>query len=381
MPDIVISNIADNCKAVVDTVCLPHQSLISLNSVLGKPGGGVRTISMTPMITSRMLNSVSTSVKDWEANVSADCKYDTAKKGSNALDAALARNLLSEVAFWLKRAFGAAFNDYHKFFDTIDINILLEQALYSEYPTTSLSLAVQQHLAPRVIQVSGFASKPVNITHSILAGCQQSVPLTRALLNKKMSQLAKDHPKAPPNVFVDDTSMACSAPRWSTVQNTLAPCLIQFAKCVESLNLSLSPKAVLSVSHSKLGVSLQKELKEQGIIFNVAGKKGARDLGITHTAGTSRPATITINRKQKIIQRKNRINQIAKINRRAKILYTGSAFPAETWGHQASGLSPSHVLAIERDAMRCTGIGIGYCRTIALRVYFWSLYYTICKNY
>ena len=80
MPDIVISNIADNCKAVVDTVCLPHQSLISLNSLLGKPGGEVRTISMAPMLTSRMLNSVSTSVKDWEANVSANCKYDTAKK-------------------------------------------------------------------------------------------------------------------------------------------------------------------------------------------------------------------------------------------------------------------------------------------------------------
>ena len=249
------------------------------------------------MITSRMINSVSSSVKTWEENISANCQYDTAKKGSNALDAALARNLLSEVAFWLKRAFGAAFNDYHKFFDTIDINILLEQALYSEYPTTSLLLALQQHLAPRVIQVSGFASTPVNITHSILAGCQQSVPLTRALLNKNMSKRAKEHPKAPPNVFVDDTSMACSFPRWSSVQNTLAPCSIQFAKCVKSLNLALSPKAVLSVSHSKLGVSLQKELMEHGIFFNAAGKQGARDLGITHTAGISRPATITINRK------------------------------------------------------------------------------------
>ena len=51
-------------------------------------------------------------------------------------------------------------------------------------------------------------------------------------------------------------------------------------------------------------------------------------------------------------------------------MYTGSAFPVETWGRQASGLSPSHVIAIERDAMRCTGIGTGYCRAIALRVFY-----------
>ena len=113
MPDIVISNIADDCKKVVDTVCLPHQSLLSLNSVIGKPGGGLRTISCTPMITSRMINKVSSAVKAWEANISIDCSYDTAKKGCSALDAALARNLLAEVAFWLKQVFGAAFNDYH----------------------------------------------------------------------------------------------------------------------------------------------------------------------------------------------------------------------------------------------------------------------------
>ena len=74
MPDIIISNITDNCKAVVDTVCLPHQSSISLNTVLGKPGGGVRTIFMTPVITSRMLNSVSTSVKTWELGGTHQCQ-------------------------------------------------------------------------------------------------------------------------------------------------------------------------------------------------------------------------------------------------------------------------------------------------------------------
>ena len=100
--------------------------------------------------------------------------------------------------------------------------------------------------------------------HSILARCQQSVPLTRTLLNKNMSKLAKEHPDDPLNVFVDDTAMVCSFPEWSAVQDTLAACLIQFARCVKLVNLSLSPKTVI-----KLGLALQKELTSHNIIFNI----------------------------------------------------------------------------------------------------------------
>ena len=115
---------------------------------------------------------------------------------------------------------------------------------------------------------------------------------------------------------------------------------------------------------------ITKELEAHNIFFNIAGKEGARDLGISHTAGMRRPGKICINRKLKTKNRKLRINTIAKVNRRAKVLYTGSALPADIWGHQGCGLAPSHIIAIERDSLRCTGIGTGYCRTIALRVFY-----------
>ena len=50
MPDVVISSIVDACASSYLKVALPHQSLVSLNPVLGKPGRGIRTICKTRML-------------------------------------------------------------------------------------------------------------------------------------------------------------------------------------------------------------------------------------------------------------------------------------------------------------------------------------------
>ena len=382
MPDVVISSIADASASAYLNVALPHQSLVSLNPVLGKPGGGIRTICKTPMLY-RMYNIVSTAVMSWEAAISDSCPHDTAKKGNSALDAALGRNLLAEVAFWIGQVFGAALNDFHKFFDTIDVSVLMQEAIKCQYPPVDMALALQQHLAPRTIQVSGYSSKLINITHSILAGCRQSVPLTRALLKGEMSRIAELHKRdmsyeeglvALPKVFVDDTSMACKATDPSQVQSSLVNVLLHFAKSVKRLNLSLSPKAMLSISHPSIAKTLQKELKQYNLHFNLPNsREGARDLGISNTAGIHRPSSIFINRKKSTKNRKTKIKILSKINRLAKVLYSSSAFPAETWGHQAAGMSPSHILSLERDAVSCTGLRVGHCRITALRIFYGAM--------
>ena len=53
----------------------------------------------------------------------------------------------------------------------------------------------------------------------------------------------------------------------------------------------------------------------------------------------------------------------------AKKLFSGSSFSSQTWGHPASGLGDSQMLALERDALACSGIKAeGRCRTLALVV-------------
>ena len=121
--------------------------------------------------------------------------------------------------------------------------------------------------------------------------------MTRTLLFNLMCKLTKKHPHAPPQVFVDDTSMSSRNSRWSIVLNRLAPCILDFAKGVKELELSLSSKAMLVASHPKLAKMLQHEFANHGIEFQIPKpKEGARDLGISNTAGIHRPNRLASNR-------------------------------------------------------------------------------------
>ena len=153
---------------------------MSLNPCLGKPAGGLRTICKTPMLY-RMQCRTDQTIKEWELrNLQ---PYDSACKNSSSAKALL-RNLTAEVAMWLGKFSAGVFNDYHKFFDTIDIPTLVSQAVQTGFPARQLALALQQHTAPRIIQVSGHCAQPIQVFKSILPGCKHAVAFTCTLLLK-----------------------------------------------------------------------------------------------------------------------------------------------------------------------------------------------------
>ncbi len=76
-----------------------------------------------------------------------------------------------ELARYLGIVSASIFNVYHKFFDTVDSPTLLDEAIRVEVPPKEMALAIQQHLAPHVIQANSLSSKPVEVFKSVLAGC------------------------------------------------------------------------------------------------------------------------------------------------------------------------------------------------------------------
>ena len=195
LPDLLISNITDCCVKAVKHVALPHQTLISLNACLGKPSGDTRTVTKTPMLYRIMNKVMKPSITRWESQHNGT--HNTCAKGISAIGAAAIRNLIAEIAHWLNFEVISAFNDLWKFYDSVDIASLLVEAVHTEYPPAELCLALQQHLAPRVIQCSGFSGEPFIINRSILAGCLQSIAMTKAMLYRSMHYLSKKHIHAP----------------------------------------------------------------------------------------------------------------------------------------------------------------------------------------
>ena len=85
--------------------------------------------------------------------------FDTAQVGSSALIAAMKRNLRAQLAYWLGEGAAAVFNNFEKFFDTVDVSTLVVEAVKTSFPSSVLSFLLQQHLAPRVVQANGFSSE------------------------------------------------------------------------------------------------------------------------------------------------------------------------------------------------------------------------------
>ena len=67
-------------------------------------------------------------------------------------------------------------------------------------------MALQQHLAPRIIQAQGLCGDPIQINRNILQDCICSVCFIRAYLMDDVSYLAKENPEADPTVYVDDST-------------------------------------------------------------------------------------------------------------------------------------------------------------------------------
>ena len=177
-------------------------------------------------------------------------------------------------------------------------------------------------------------------------------------------------------MFVDDISMSSRKSKWSTVLNRLAPCILDFAKGVKELELSLSRKAMLVASHPKLAKMLQHEFANHSIELQIGKPK----MGLVIWASLTLQEYIDqIGWKvisTKIIKIK-KIQQLANLNRQSKLLFSSSALPASTWGHQAAGVARTTMQKLENDALGCKGIGRGRCHYSAL-VGFCGLFFTPC---
>lgn len=234
----------------------PLQNLINLNAMLGKPGGGARTICKTPMLYRLPLRARG-DVADWEELMTGD--FDTSGKGKSALIAAAYRNLKAEVYNFIEEQVIATFHDFEKFFDSIHLPTLIQNAIDQEFPILDLALTIMQQMAPRIIQCAGFCSRPIITNNSILAGCKHSVALTRVFFLSGMHSLKIQHPLAPPELYVDDTAMFTHGSNEDSIRNMFTA-IAGFVVLTKELHLKLSHKGTIVSKIPQAAKTLQKLL-------------------------------------------------------------------------------------------------------------------------
>ena len=126
----------------------------------------------------------------------------------------------------------------------LDIRVpeLVEAVAATNFPLADAALAMQQHLAPRIIQVAGLCSALVCVNKSILAGCFYSIPLVELYLDQGNRDLEAMLPQAHHRTYVDDTSHLAFGERQYVIDTLVHAAEIfkyQFVQCMGLIVCSL----------------------------------------------------------------------------------------------------------------------------------------------
>ncbi len=354
LPDEALVVLGAIIREVVAHAAVPPSALVNVLSLLGKKGGGSRTIATMPSLYRLILRIGGDDVADWDQEKAGH--FDTAVAGSSALRAHILRALEVELASMEELAAAHFLWDMEKFYDVIRIVKLLPRLDAMGYPPALATLGLVAHRAPRLLSTGIGVSDVIDgMGRSIIAGCQQSVSWTRALLHEMVRRLGYIVPGSICYEHVDDLSQVVTARSGPELRSALVAIGTAVGEEVAALDLKLSAKSVLLPRGDPEVELAAKTINAGGICIRTAAS--GEDLGVQCTGGRRR-ATGTLRRRITTTAVKaQRLHRLARRNKAAAKLARPGLGPKQSYGHQAMGASPSLVALMRKNFRRASHLG------------------------
>ncbi len=363
-PSEAIGDLVGLLNSIESSLTWPQQAILNKLVFLIKPNGDDRSIRLGTFLFRLWQKLRAPVTKAWEQRCTES--WDTARRGSSALKAAMRRAVVSEIAVLNGQEAVAVLWDLTSFFDTVLPHVLLQQAIELGYPAKHLYLSLQVHLAPRVLVTeSAQHPQPVVVSNSIMAGFTDSVTLTRVLLKKAISDAREQCPEAPPEVYVDDMAQIATGDELHLLEVVPRAAASLHRSIVDAGGI-FSTKSTIVATRVKLARKVAKKLAvSHGIHVKTA--QSTSDLGVDFAGGKKRRLATHKKRQAKGKIRLGRIATMVRANRRAaKLTLTGAA-PQMLWGTQATGVAPSRMRIIRSSYAFAAGIVTrGRCTTTAI---------------
>ena len=311
---------------VQEIVAWPLQCEMCLMPLLAKPAGGERTVAKTPMVY-RCWNRIRRGhIRGWEDTQ--NNSYDHARAGSSAYLAAADRGLTFEISKAIGQQAAVMLWDVHKYFDSVQVPELLQRAERTGYPALDLSLGLAMHTAPRLLQNQQNLSDGTTVNASLLAGCSQSVPLTRAYLSEAIDEVTEE-PELHITTYVDDVGMGAVGTA-AKVIDILTDSSIKFVRGLIKAKLKVADKSVLVASSRALAHRIRSKLSQAGI--HMLEAPFARDLGLTFNLSGKRSTAGLQSRHSQARSRLLKIKSLTEVNKRARRLAAAAGLSKATWG-------------------------------------------------
>ena len=187
---------------------LPWCLLYVIIALLPKDGaalGGKRPIGLLPIII-RILDRL------FNNELSAQCDsahgfWDRAIAKCSALRSAIHTSLMMEKAHIMGVGAGILFIDLQKFYDSVDLVLLIRACNGLEYPWIPLLLLVQAIMEPHTVRADAHLSGHIPVSDRLVAVSSQANHLGRALLHRALHDHHHRCPELAVSQFVDDLKM------------------------------------------------------------------------------------------------------------------------------------------------------------------------------
>ncbi|CAK0889237.1 unnamed protein product, partial [Prorocentrum cordatum] len=274
---------------VEQALAWPHQLLHNWYALLPKGAeqvvGNERDVGLLPLpvrIWGRMTKAAMAQWCDKRAG-----HWGAAVRGSSALQAALLTVVLDEA----RARAGVAeqsnvLMDVEKFYDYIDLALMIHKGISLEVPPVELYLCCLTCLAPRVVKSHGAFSSTITPNGSILPGCGKAKHWARAFLYHLLEAARARPPAARVRQYVDDVHSRIEGAAEEVLDHAKDVAVTLVQGCLD-LGLRVSPKSILMMTRPRdEKAALTYVYPETGIRAQRAST--AKDLGIDCAMGSRR---------------------------------------------------------------------------------------------
>ena len=377
LPREAIATLASLLKSVGEGLAMPAQLLSPAVGLIPKPkSSGDRPITITSVVYMLLIKLIDQSFSSEADKI---CQFwDTAVKGSSALSSALHRCVLDEIAVNEGAQAVTAHWDIEKFYDNINIEKLILRLVSCNIPLRAPVLALQMHVAPRVLTMQNWLSMPQQVCTSIIAGCKLSNVFAKlfvfpALHEWHLRIKPAGWPESDFNCtegpmlkeYVDDFTLRQKISTRSDL-SLFVQANVMFADSIASLDLVLSKKkSALVGARADAALTIQRAIKARG--HNLTRLNSIEDLGVQTSGSRRRLGSTLVKRTRQVRKRVLKLSEVVKGNRGlVNVLKTG-VWPAASYGHAAQGSSPTQTDLLREMFAGATGVaGVDICPRTAL---------------
>ena len=296
-------------------------------------------------------------VQEWERS---HCReYFWSTQGRSAERCAWHQSAIDEAAGAYGIHTTSFLADVVKCYENVPHDVLLSEAVATEFPLTILRVALLSYTAARRIVRDGAYSMPVHATRTVLAGCTHATALLKCLLMRSLDHITALWSGAKLRVVVDDITMQCVGKRAAVERQMVGAAMDLVNELEGRLRLPISAtKTVVMSSAPGISQNVVRSPRRRGLRFCAA--KHSRLLGVDYACGGRRGVGVLRSRLSTPRSRLGRYRTLRRAGARTVGLAKTGAKPSITFGATVTGISDSMFKQARRlvaAAAGCAGNG------------------------